>query len=455
MPGILHRVSFIFVCLIIAASSRSQNTAWLQGSWKGKSYLPGSDAAQYFALTLRVVNIKGNKFEGYLSTMEPYDTTIRYDAKINGEFFGDYLTIKSTKVFYVKNSPGSRWLLSCINCKPAKMMFALQNNKFTLKGAIEECYPQCTGINEFSKDIAEMSAESQDSVYALLHIQKPQVVTASVSTKDTVVKAKEEDIALQRTVLIPAGNVVRIKDNKVILAEQNLLASLKRAKPTWLVSVTNPPNAEQSTSVKDDILAVKSNTGIVPVLSKDSTPVQNKKIITDALAVTGSIGIAPALAKDSTLVRKNKFTADTLAAISKPGIKASAPKNTVVLRDTLSLLPKGYAERKVSVVRTIAVNTDSITIRVYDNGVVDGDIVSVVYNDKVVIDKLSLVSRAFTMKIPVNPAEINKIVFYAHNLGEFPPNTAKLEIIFGNKKEELTISSDYTVSSSVNIIYSK
>jgi hypothetical protein len=420
MPGILHRVSFLFIFLFIAASSFSQNITWLQGSWKGKSYLPGSDAAQYFALRLTVTEIKGKKFEGYLSTMEPYDTTIRYDAKINGEFFGDYLTIKSTKVFYVKNSPGSRWLLSCINCKPAKMMFALQDSKFTLKGAIEECYPQCTGINEFSKDIAEMSAEIQDSVYALLHIQKPQVV--AVSNLDTVSKSTEAGtMVLQRTVLIPAGNVVRIKDNKIILAEQNLLASLKRTKPVLIVKAGNPPQ---------------------------------KISVTDTSAAISRKDINTAAPKDTALVRI-KFTGDTLANISKPVITVPAPKNTVALHDTLSLLPKDYAERKVSVVRTIAVNTDSIIIRVYDNGVVDGDIVSLVYNDKVVIDKLSLISRAFTVKIPVNITAVNKLVFYAHNLGEFPPNTARLEIIYGNKKEELTISSDYTVSSSVNIVYSK
>ena len=70
-----------------------------------------------------------------------------------------------------------------------------------------------------------------------------------------------------------------------------------------------------------------------------------------------------------------------------------------------------------------------------------------------VVDKLSLTSRALEIKIPVNKAGINTLVFHAHNLGEFPPNTAQLEILYGNKKEELTVSSDLTVSSVIDIEY--
>src|SRR5262249_22026815 len=112
-----------------------------------------------------------------------------------------------------------------------------------------------------------------------------------------------------------------------------------------------------------------------------------------------------------------------------------------------------YAERKKNIVRTMYVNTDSILLRVYDNGVVDGDIVSVVYNDQVVVNKLSLTARALEIKIPVKKQGINTLVFHAHNLGEFPPNTAKLEVLYGNKKEELTLSSDFTVSSAIDIEY--
>ena len=159
--------------------------------------------------------------------------------------------------------------------------------------------------------------------------------------------------------------------------------------------------------------------------------------------------------------RKVPTSIDTLVSVAvaapvpittKLNTPAPKPPPAAVTTAPPSLLP-GYNDRKISVVKTLYVNTDSITLNVYDNGVVDGDIVSVVYNDKIIVDKLSLKSKALVVKIPVGKVGINKLVFYAHNLGEFPPNTAQLDIYYGIKKEELTISSDYTVSSAIDIVY--
>jgi len=159
--------------------------------------------------------------------------------------------------------------------------------------------------------------------------------------------------------------------------------------------------------------------------------------------------------KESTQpLAKNKIpsTEDTIS-LSGRSTSPLTEKGPPVIHDITPVLPTGYTERKKNVIRTLQVNTDSIFLRVYDNGVVDGDIVSVIYNDQVVIDKLSLTTRALEVKIPVNKAGINILVFHAHNLGEFPPNTAKLEILYGKKKEELTVSSDLTVSSTIDVVY--
>ena len=372
------------------------------GTWKGKSYLPGSDEAQYFSLTLRVVAIKDNKFEGYLSTMEPYDTTIRYDARFTGEFFGDYVTIKSTKVFYVRNSPGSRWLLSCVNCKPPKMTFGLQDNKFYIRGTIDECYPQCKGVSEFTRDIDQFTDKDQDSLYALLKLERPrktEIITAAVVTPELKPATPEPKPAeeTQRTIFTAVNT--------------DITKNERPKKQLTPLVVNNKINRQTSLTVNATI---------------------PKKIVPEEVAKT-------VVAPDTQSVVIN-----TKPVVSKP-----------VVPDSFSALPKGYSERKVNVIRTIPVDTDSITIRVYDNGVVDGDVVSVVYNDKVVIDQLSLISKAFVIKIPVKASGNNTLVFHAHNLGEFPPNTAKLEILYGAKKEELTISSDYTVSSSINIVFDK
>ena len=203
----------------------------------------------------------------------------------------------------------------------------------------------------------------------------------------------------ERIPVLAAGTVVLMPHNKALLVPQ---------KPMNLL-----PNGHTSLAVKETSF---------PVPEAHKIPASN-----------------------DTIVVKPVIAANTVPPAQK------APP--VVRPDPVSLLPAGYADRQINVVRTLTVNTDSITLRVYDNGVVDGDIVSVVYNDKVIVDKLSLKSRALEIKIPVNKTGTNKLVFYAHNLGEFPPNTAKLEIYYGSKMEELTLSSDFTVSSAIDILY--
>lgn len=421
----LRRLLRVFIVLFFCGlyvSGNAQNVKWLQGVWRGKSYFPGSDATQYFALTLRVTSIKGTKFEGYLSTMERADTAIRYDAKIVGEIFPDYIVIDPTKVIYVRNAPGSRWQLSCINCTPAKFEYSISDKKFSMKGGITECYKECMGTSEFIREIDDMNAEDQDSVYALLHMEKP---------KDENVVAKNDE----RTVLTPGGGIEDQKDNSITVTGKNINVAIDKTTSLSVKENSMPAhiplvNAGNIVDIKDENKVELASQNLIDALKRRRPvlPTYPKPVFKEEVKPVDTIAVA--------------------SVVEKPVIN-----HPVIVKDTMPKLPEGYNKREVNVMRVINVDADSITIRVYDNGVVDGDIVSVVYNDNTVIDKLTLTSRAYAVKIPVKLDGINKLVFHAHNLGEFPPNTAQLEILWGNKKEEMTVSSDLSVSSSINIVY--
>jgi len=425
MPRVFILVGLFFLQLCCF----SQNVKWLQGTWKGKSYLPGSDGAQYFALTLRVNTIKGTKFEGFLSTMQPADTAIRYDAKIVGEIFPDYLIINPTKVIYVRNAPGSRWQLSCINCTPAKLFYSLNDERFSFKGTIEECYKECIGTSEFIKDITDLKPEDQDSVYALLHLAKPKDTSATIAINEV------------RINLIPGGNIESQKNKDAITFQQTKNVSLKRNTSLVLKENTMPVRvpvipAGNIVDVRDEVKMELASQNLIDALRRKRPllPVYTKPVIKETQKI-----VPPVTDSVTTIVAKNN--------------NPEVPQPVIAKKDTTALLPTGYKEREINVMRVLNVSTDSITIRVYDNGVVDGDIISVVYNDMTIIDKLTLTSKANSVKIPVKLQGINTLVFHAHNLGEFPPNTARLEILWANKKEEMTVSSDLTVSSSINIVY--
>jgi len=87
----------------------------------------------------------------------------------------------------------------------------------------------------------------------------------------------------------------------------------------------------------------------------------------------------------------------------------------------------------------------------YDNGTVDGDTVSVVLNDEVVIPKQGLSEQAYrkVIRIPADLGDSLQLVMYAENLGSIPPNTGLLIVEDGPDREEVRFEGDLKKSSAV------
>ncbi len=99
-------------------------------------------------------------------------------------------------------------------------------------------------------------------------------------------------------------------------------------------------------------------------------------------------------------------------------------------------------KRNNEVVKQITVDNDSLTVTLYDNGDIDGDSVTLIYNDKIITTHQLLSANPITFKIKVAPGSSrNELVMYAENLGSIPPNTALMVIYDGNKRYELNVSS--------------
>src|SRR6266496_78484 len=425
----------IFLMLTVASNAQS---AWLQRSWRGRAYILGNNPQNYDIL-LMINKVKGKDFEGVMQTFQPADPSVHFDTKVSGIVYDKYLLINI-----------GTWKVKCATCKPQSLAFSIEGKKLFLKGEAKGCSQECTWITVFSIDMDEFDLSLQQSLYASIDkVETPEPDTATVAqnTKplpDTIATPQQEkSLTTERIAVLPAGTIVLSERNNALPVLQKLSASLNKNPSLKMQENIQEP---QRIAVLPAGTIVSSEHNSAPLITQtppaslDKTPVMTINVNIPHHKIPSSLDtIAVSGGKDSSVAKK-----------SNPALKKSSP---ALIRDTVSFLPAGYAERKKNVVRTLIVNTDSIVLRVYDNGVVDGDIVSVVYNDRVVVDKLSLTSRALVITIPVNKSGINTLVFHAHNLGEFPPNTAKLEILYGNKKEELTVSSDLTVSSTIDIEY--
>ena len=70
-----------------------------------------------------------------------------------------------------------------------------------------------------------------------------------------------------------------------------------------------------------------------------------------------------------------------------------------------------------------------------DNGVIDGDSVTIVFNNKIIAEHLLLGSQPVVFRIPVSKEKAaNELLMYAENLGTIPPNTAMMVVTDGDKK---------------------
>ncbi|HEX6334440.1 MAG TPA: hypothetical protein VFZ78_09450 [Flavisolibacter sp.] len=132
---------------------------------------------------------------------------------------------------------------------------------------------------------------------------------------------------------------------------------------------------------------------------------------------------------------------DTLVAAT---VHQRTIENMVVSRE--------YKERENIVEQEIEVYSDSLQIDVFDNGEVDGDSISVFFNDKLLGANLNLSTRAIHMDLVLdNTREINTVSMFANNLGSIPPNTALMVVFDGRRRHEIRLSSTLQKNGTVRI----
>jgi hypothetical protein len=139
-------------------------------------------------------------------------------------------------------------------------------------------------------------------------------------------------------------------------------------------------------------------------------------------------------------------------AIVVPVVVTPVPKKD----STEGLTPEemNYEKRTNQVLQTIGIENTTFTVDLYDNGAIDGDSISLFYNDKVIISHKRLSDKAISITLSIDPTqEVNELTMYAENLGEIPPNTALMVINDGKHRYEVNVSSDLTTSGSIHFVH--
>ena len=141
--------------------------------------------------------------------------------------------------------------------------------------------------------------------------------------------------------------------------------------------------------------------------------------------------VAPTIPKPLPPPKKIPVATDTLKKVN-PVLKIP------VITQPDKEITKKMNLRKQTEQNRLEVSVKRINLKVYDNGIVDNDTVSIFLNGRLLVSHQRLSETAIELNIDLEEGvTLYEITMYAENLGSIPPNTALIVITAGDKRYEL------------------
>ena len=292
-----------------------------------------------------------------------------------------------------------------INLKQTDSVFTISDDKLI--------YNNFTTKSRNIKTFCELSIKMIDS-----HM----VLSGSFHTRTRDLKAGDDDLA--------TGTITLQKQNNQ--AQTRLIHKLDTLKLSNTLAFSNPTPVIKETPT---VAASEKEASVVAESGKnDETPV-----------LTATEQDAPAAFE--------KPEKDLAAVKVQQQVSSEKGKNATPTVPNIIPAAANISLRTTEVIRTIDFKSDSLTLTLYDNGIVDGDTVSVVLNGEVIIPKQGLSEQSYrkVIKIPPGSGDALQLVLYAENLGSIAPNSGLLIIEDGSERYEVMFKGDMKNSSAVKL----
>jgi hypothetical protein len=233
--------------------------------------------------------------------------------------------------------------------------------------------------------------------------------------------------------------------NGITSLERRSLAKLKTSSPSPDITRRTPLGTAPATS--DKTVASNKVTPSKPLQTPAGKPV-TPQTQPSALAATPRIQPPTAGTRErpadpaptNPIARAETGKSQTPPVVSSAAPTASAPDNN---SDRIEQRTKRYIE-------VIELDVPQFKVELYDNGQVDGDTVSLFFNNKLMVaqKRLSTTPISLDLVLDRNKPD-NELVMYAENLGSIPPNTALMVVTARDKRYEVNITSTEDVNGAV------
>lgn len=210
--------------------------------------------------------------------------------------------------------------------------------------------------------------------------------------------------------------------------QQQTLASGKPAQTKPQVS--EPLARNTSPKVQRTPSSEPSTRGAAPPLASSAKPVQTQPANREKPLET------------PTLERRNETPARPATNASSDIASTGAAAITTSPRVEL---------RSNKLVQVIEVEHPDLIVELYDNGSVDGDTVSLFFNNRLMVSHRRLSTTPITLELALDRGrKDNELVMFAESLGEIPPNTALMVVKARDKRYEVNITSTEQTNGSVS-----
>ncbi len=246
---------------------------------------------------------------------------------------------------------------------------------------------------------------------------------------------------LERKVLIKENAKKDTEQAKKEIIKQNLPAKKTTTQPA---PKTQPATAIKKTPpVASKPLPKTSNPAQKPVV-KNETPINPPKTKeTEEKSASTPPKIAQQTLKDNFSEKKKS---------DKTALPIESNKAKNISENTKDKLSK----RTYQVIKIIEVTQPNIKVDIYDNGQIDGDVVSIYLNEKQLVSSKMLTAQPITLQIKVDENEdVYDLIMYAESLGTIPPNTALMIVTTATQRYEINISSNEQTSGAIRFKFKK
>jgi hypothetical protein len=317
--------------------------------------------------------------------------------------------------------------------KPVTGLINLRKDEETAKSALMS-YLQEKKPVQFQNDMAYAKAKTAE-------LKKSEEKTSY--TPDVAIVATNKEVPKKEAV-VTAPPPKETKPVETVVAKQEEIKQPEKKDAVVIVQEKPKPKDTEPPPVYNadgDLVIVRPRSQEKPQVTKPPVVEEKKKPET---VVVNTDKPAEEKPKQQVVVTK---PADRVVITPEKKEKTKGEKKKDV---AVTANAKPFTERSTRVLQTVVVTADSLQLSLYDNGVVDGDVVSVYVNGVNVIESVKLTGRAFRKTILApRTNSILEIKLVAENLGSLPPNTGLMIIQDKDSKYHVNFSADMDTNASI------